>query len=166
MKCPACSAENIEGALFCEECGTTLDQAQSAPPASAVGGGAESPEAVAPSGPTPDRGGNGKRVMVVKNTGKEIELPEKEEVTIGREDPISEVFPDVDLTPYGGDEGGVSRLHCRLVKSPGGVVIEDMKSTNSTFINKKRLEPNSPHPLANGDEIRLGKIVLVYRTAA
>jgi len=165
MKCPTCNAEIVEGALFCEECGTKMEQVQSAPPEQEGGVRPEACEAVAPPEASLE-GEHGKRAIVLKDSGKEITLPEKDEITIGREDPISEVFPDVDLTPYGGDEGGVSRLHCRIVKNASGVVIEDMKSTNATFVNKKRLAPNTPHPLADGDEIRLGKVVLVYKNAA
>lgn len=158
MKCPTCSAENIDGALFCEECGTKLEQ---------QGEGAGVP-VMTPG--VPAEGGSekapGKRALVLKDSGKEIDIPEKDEVTIGREDPISEVFPDVDLTPYGGDENGVSRLHCRLVKTGDTMSIEDMKSTNATFVNKKRLAPQTPQPIADGDEIRLGKLVLIYKEAA
>jgi len=163
MKCPTCNAEIVEGALFCEECGTKMEQAQSAPPVQEAG---VQPEAAATPEAAPAAEEQGKRAIVLKESGKEIALPEKDEITIGREDPISEVFPDVDLTPYGGDEGGVSRLHCRIVKNASGVVIEDMKSTNATFVNKKRLAPNTPHPLSDGDEIRLGKVVLIYKSAA
>jgi pSer/pThr/pTyr-binding forkhead associated (FHA) protein len=38
------------------------------------------------------------------------------------------------------------------------VALEDLGSTNGTFINSSRLSPNQPEDLHNGDEIRLGNL--------
>jgi pSer/pThr/pTyr-binding forkhead associated (FHA) protein len=42
------------------------------------------------------------------------------------------------------------------------VCIEDLESVNGTVINKQKISPRQPHPVHNGDEIRLGKMVLMY----
>jgi len=47
-------------------------------------------------------------VLVVKATKAEIALNQgKSEVTLGRADPLREIYPDIDLTIHGGDTAGV-----------------------------------------------------------
>jgi pSer/pThr/pTyr-binding forkhead associated (FHA) protein len=84
-------------------------------------------------------------------------------VIIGREDPVSGHFPDIDLTDHGGDEGGVSRKHARIYTESGQFYIEDLKSVNFTYVNRQKLPPRQPQPLNNGDEIRLGNVKLTFQ---
>lgn len=91
--------------------------------------------------------------------------PGKAEIIIGREDPVSGIFPEVDLTDHGGDEGGVSRRHARIFMQGAQVFIEDLNSTNYTYVNQQRLTPGQPHPLNNGDEVRVGQVKLNFYTA-
>jgi hypothetical protein len=51
----------------------------------------------------------------------------------------------------------VSRHHCRLTRGQGGYTLEDLGSTNGTFINGRRL--TGAQPLAPGDLIGLGETV-------
>jgi pSer/pThr/pTyr-binding forkhead associated (FHA) protein len=88
-----------------------------------------------------------------------LPLPNADEALIGRADAVSGFFPDIDLTPYGGIESGVGRQHVRLLVQGGQVLVEDQDSTNGTFVNGARLSPRTPHPVNNGDEIRLGALV-------
>ena len=99
--------------------------------------------------------------LVVVSTGEKILLTEQDAV-IGREDPISSIFPDIDTTPFGGLEGGVSRKHARVYEKDGSYYIEDLNSTNYTLINKQKVDPSSSQPLAAGDEIRLGRVALLF----
>ena len=100
--------------------------------------------------------------LVVAASGAEIPLPAKDEILIGREDPVSGIFPDVDLTPHGGDEGGVSRRHARIVVEGGVFYLVDLNSTNFTYLNKQRLAPDVRQPLKDGDEVRCGRITLLF----
>jgi pSer/pThr/pTyr-binding forkhead associated (FHA) protein len=94
-----------------------------------------------------------------------LEIPEKDEVVIGREDPISEVFPDVDLTSLGGMEKGVSRKHAVIHRSGTDFTVEDMGSTNGTYINRKRIQPHAPQMIKPGDEVKFGKLSLSIKAA-
>lgn len=99
--------------------------------------------------------------LVVVSTGDKIPLTSSE-IVIGREDPISNIFPDVDTTPFGGLEGGVSRKHAKITESGGTYHIEDLNSTNYTLVNKEKLDPSNPRQLTAGDEIRFGRIALLF----
>jgi pSer/pThr/pTyr-binding forkhead associated (FHA) protein len=99
----------------------------------------------------------------VVSLGVEIPIPPgKMEIVIGREDPVSGIFPDIDLDPHEGQEAGVGRRHVRLVLQNGQVYVEDLNSVNGTFVNKTRLAPGNLQPLNGGDELRLGKLVMIY----
>jgi pSer/pThr/pTyr-binding forkhead associated (FHA) protein len=102
--------------------------------------------------------------LVVSSSGAEIPLPAGPEILIGREDPVSGVYPGVDLTPHGGEEGGVSRRHAQIVVEGGAYQVEDLDSTNFTFVNKQKLAPKTRHPLSDGDELRCGRVAMVFKT--
>jgi hypothetical protein len=102
-----------------------------------------------------------RRLIVVSN-GEVIPLPTGREILLGRSDPILDIYPDLDLTPYDGDRRGISRRHARIYILPEGAFIEDLESTNFTFVNRFRLEPGKRYPLKDGDEVRLGLLVLEY----
>jgi hypothetical protein len=104
--------------------------------------------------------------LMVEGTTQTFDLVGKASIVVGREDAPSNSFPDVDLTPYGAEEGGVSRLHARIAQSGDDWTIEDLESTNFTFINRKRIAPKTPTPLNDGDEIRLGRVGLRFKTLA
>jgi hypothetical protein len=55
---------------------------------------------------------------------------------------------------------GVSRKHVDVVLDSGTAIAEDLGSTNGTLVNGRRI---SRQPLSDGDVIRIGHSVLVYR---
>jgi DNA-binding winged helix-turn-helix (wHTH) protein len=60
------------------------------------------------------------------------------------------------------DSPGISRYHARIVVAQGEATLEDMSSKNGTVLNGKQI--SAPTPLADDSEIRLGSIVLTFRT--
>jgi pSer/pThr/pTyr-binding forkhead associated (FHA) protein len=70
------------------------------------------------------------------------------------------IFPDIDLTPDGGLEGGVSRRHCRIYEDDGEFFVEDLGSANGTFLDGERLTPYLPHALSDGEVLQLGRVEL------
>jgi pSer/pThr/pTyr-binding forkhead associated (FHA) protein len=102
--------------------------------------------------------------LIVEADNQEFDLSGKDNVVIGREDAVSNIFPDVDLTPHGGEEGGVSRLHARIFVENGQYMLEDENSTNFTFLNRQRLVGKTPTPLHDNDEVKLGRVLLRFKT--
>ena len=68
------------------------------------------------------------------------------------------------MNPHDGEFHGVSRRHAKLIIDAGLVFIEDLDSTNFTFVDRQKLAPNTPTALSNGDEVRIGKLVMTYLT--
>ena len=56
--------------------------------------------------------------------------------------------------------GDVSRKHCSLIRSDEGLVIQDIGSSNGTFVNGKRVQEAS---LRAGDQIRIGSLRFVVQ---
>jgi pSer/pThr/pTyr-binding forkhead associated (FHA) protein len=56
----------------------------------------------------------------------------------------------------------VSRLHCRLTLQDDGVLVEDLDSTNGTFVNGSRVRKGL---LASGDLLRVGRMEFAVRRA-
>ncbi|NNE67313.1 MAG: FHA domain-containing protein [Pyrinomonadaceae bacterium] len=86
-----------------------------------------------------------------------------EESNIGRWDADNGVFPDIDLDAHDA-EAKVSRKHARILFKNGQYMVEDLGSTNGTFVNRgRRLIPGNPHILSDGDEIIVGKTFLRFQ---
>ncbi len=100
--------------------------------------------------------------LVVTGTNAVLPLPQKDEVLIGRADPLVVLPPDVDLGLHGGGLAGVSRSHARLIRCPEGWLLEDMHSTNGTFLNGQRVLPGEPVRLRSSDLIRCGQLTLIF----
>lgn len=101
--------------------------------------------------------------LVIISTGAELPLPDQEEIMVGREDPSSGIFPDVDLTPYGGEEGGVSRRHARLLCINAEYFVEDLQSTNFTKLDGQRLPAHVRERLEDGARIDFGRVATIFR---
>ena len=98
--------------------------------------------------------------MKIGESAREVEAPLSKAIHLGRLDPASDVFPEIDLTNDNGLEKGVSRRHARILKREGTVVVEDLGSINGTFINGKRLAPYLPEVLHDSDQLQLGKLLI------
>ncbi len=100
--------------------------------------------------------------LFIATSGVALSVPLRDEVLIGRMDPMLAQPPDVDLHPYGGSSAGVSRHHARLLRRPEGWFLEDLQSTNGTYLNEVRLLPRRPVRLHSGDLIRFAQLTLVF----
>lgn len=167
--CPSCGSINPAGEAFCANCGVSLlgtPVAAAAPIVAAVPPAAPDQAAAPMSAPVATSAPAALQArLIVEADNQEFDLSGKDQITIGREDAVSNIYPDVDMTPHGGEEGGVSRLHARIFVENGQYMIEDENSTNFTFVNRQRLAPKTPTPLHDNDEVRLGRVLMRFKTA-
>ena len=161
VKCPVCQREHPENTPFCKECGAYL-----------LGGNGNETDLLLVSGVTwmnreETSGAPGVDVtsplslkLTIPDSGRDVEVPLTEEVTIGRLDAASASFPDVDLTRDDALDKGVSRRHVKITRRGREVFIEDLGSMNGTFLNYRRLTPYLPQVLRDGDELLMGRLML------
>jgi len=96
-----------------------------------------------------------------RSLGKEFFL-NNDEMHIGRWDADGGIFPDVDLDADD-PEAKVSRRHARILRRNAQYFIEDLGSTNGTFVNRgRRLLPGDRQQLRDGDELIIGKTFLRF----
>jgi hypothetical protein len=162
--CPSCGALNPAGESFCSNCGSMLGATAAATGASAPAlAPAASPVAAAPVMSAAPVALSAR--LIVEADNQEFDLSGKDTILIGREDAVSNIFPDVDLTPHGGEEGGVSRMHARIFVENSQYMLEDENSTNFTFLNRQKLTAKTPTALHDNDEIKLGRVLLRFKEA-
>ncbi len=76
-------------------------------------------------------------------------IPVNGSVVIGRN-------PQACTVVYPDSTKGVSRLHCRVDSGSGGGTLTDLGSSYGTFLNGRKLPPNVPTPLHDGDTFYVG----------
>ena len=87
---------------------------------------------------------------------------QKDSNLVGRADPHSNIFPEIDLSKFD-RETKVSRRHARIWCEGDTFLVEDLGSVNGTVINDSvRLAPRQPRVLDSGDKIRLGETTLHF----
>lgn len=153
IQCPSCGADNPSSEAYCVDCGANLG-GETAPVSVPVSGGSAmsapaAPVATAPAGR-----------LSLASGGKEFSL-DKEITTMGRRSPADQIDPDVDLTDDDPDFY-VSRRHAQILRNDDHYVIEDVGSSNGSFVNNTRLQSGVQQILKDGDKLRLGKTEFVF----
>src|SRR5689334_20466784 len=88
--------------------------------------------------------------LVYRSGGKVVRVPfAGDALAIGRGD-------ENDVRPMG---AGLSRTHCRVARMGDGFVVEDLGSSNGTFVNGERVA-GAPVRVKPGDVIRAGSLEL------
>lgn len=173
IRCSHCHAQQMNGAIFCSECGaslidnsprreTTTSLKQEADGIPSV---VEEAQQLVVGAPQPTVEIQSISLVVI-NSGRRMNLEVGDEVLIGRKDNQRGIYPDVDLGLDGGYDAGVSRRHALIVSSGKGYMLEDLASANGTFINGRRLSAQTPTPIKNGDELKFGTLILRFEIGA
>lgn len=181
IRCQACGTENLDNSQYCDECGarlkneavnnnvpTQLSESPYYQPANVTSFGipAFADEKVQNSLEIrePTNNSNVRATLIIERgsaVGAEFNLTASESY-IGRWDADNGIFPDIDLDAFD-TEAKVSRRHARILYNNGSYSIEDLGSTNGTYINRgRRLIPGNPQRLNDGDEIIVGKTFLRF----
>jgi hypothetical protein len=97
-------------------------------------------------------------ILIIRGMVERLLLTENQPVVLGRSDLSTRFHPDVDMTPYGAVDRGVSRAHARLHIEGRKLYVTDLGSTNGTYISNKKLTPNKPQVLRKGEDLMLGRL--------
>lgn len=155
--CPNCHHQEIEGALFCSECGTKLIEHDGVSTAVIRNSDPKKKKGEAPPLPKPAPTVDAVASLHVVRTGQILPLVGRAEFTIGRVSEGQSILPDIDLTPYEAFAQGVSRLHATVKIGDESISIFDLGSSNGTRVNNEKLTPHEDYPVNHGDIIALGQ---------
>ena len=98
-------------------------------------------------------------------SGVRLAVEGSESLTVGRRDPVTGIQPSVDLTGLD-QERSVSRRHAKLERRGRRLyLVEDLGTTNGTFVNGERIAPGDPIEVRSGDLLRFGLVELSYADA-
>jgi pSer/pThr/pTyr-binding forkhead associated (FHA) protein len=104
--------------------------------------------------------------IMLPGNEKPIVFRGNQKVLLGRRDENTGFIPQIDLTRYYGTLMGVSRKHAEIILQDGRCWIKDLNSSNGTWVNEVRLAPGQDYPLNNGDQVRLGQLLLLIFVTA
>lgn len=156
--CPNCKNQEPPGAIFCSECGTQLVQFEGKKTKQIT----EEDRAAVGTAPIQQSGFSDHSATWISlhllESGQIIPISNRSEFTMGRSSENQPIMPDVDFASYKAYEYGVSRLHAAVRMLNGLVIVMDLGSSNGTYLNGTRLQPNVEHPLKHGDTLALGKL--------
>jgi CRP-like cAMP-binding protein len=111
---------------------------------------------------SPPTHAEGPERLIHAPSGMEFSMSLGPETTVGRRDPVTGIFPDVDLTPVD-NQRSVSRRHAKLFRRGNKFFLgEEIGTMNATFLNGNRLETGIPAEVHPGDELRFGVVVLRF----
>jgi len=86
-----------------------------------------------------------------------------ERAVVGRYDnDLGGIQPDVDLAKMQSADT-ISRVHAALEHVGSTYTLTDLNSTNATRINNKRLEPDTPTAINDGDTLQFGKVTCTFK---
>jgi eukaryotic-like serine/threonine-protein kinase len=144
--CGFCGGRIAADDVFCAHCGARQ-------PLAAVGASSALPHAARPTA----------KLVVTGTTELDASfILQKESNLLGRTDPHSNIFPEIDLSRFD-PETKVSRRHARIWIEGETFLVEDLGSVNGTVINDSvRLAPRQPRVLDSGDKLRVGETTLHF----
>ena len=151
--CNTCGHRNPGNANFCSSCGNPLDTAPEEHTITLAPIESDAVDEALDVG-IEDLPDGAATLVVTRGPGAGSRFVLDNDVVQAGRHPESDIFLD-DVT--------VSRRHAELVRSAPGWIVRDVGSLNGTYVNRQRIEDSSP--LANGDEVQIGRFKLVFLTA-
>ncbi len=156
--CPNCKHENLDGSVFCLNCGSQLVGSDSLVTQNIDTEQAKQTQPIEGKYAPPSYSFETWASLHLLDSGQILPLSDRSEFTLGRVSEAQPIMPDIDLTPYQAYSCGVSRLHAALKREGKRVFITDLGSSNGTFLNGKRLQPHVEYLLNHSDIFSLGKL--------
>jgi hypothetical protein len=95
--------------------------------------------------------------IVLEINHKVLSLPNLPQIVLGRVTGNGDL-PDIDLSSFSAQDFGVSRQHLKVVRDKL-FYVEDIGSTNGTYINGMRLAPYTQYMLRHSDTLTIGQLL-------
>ena len=158
--CTNCGHENADTEKICTKCGALLLNNENYQSTRSLGD-TDFEEGV-PKWGSARFNGTMHLVLDVLDSGESYRFDANQvtEILIGRGSTDTGELPAVDLTSSDGINKGVSRRHATIVRRDGALHIVDINSANGTYLNGQRLVAGQPRILRDGDDVRLGHLVV------
>jgi len=158
--CPKCHHQEINGAIYCSECGAPLVSLERVQTNLIVDGKSEPQESTGQTSmPTNNEDAQVSPLsLLVVQSGQVLHLAGRSEYSLGRAAEGQPILPDIDLTPYDAYSMGVSRIHATLRWINKKIYIMDLGSSNGTRINGQKILPQIDFPIKQGDVISFGRL--------
>ena len=99
-------------------------------------------------------------ILVIRGMVERVVMMENIAYKLGRFELGTRRFDEVDLTPYGALDRGVSRVHAQIHLHQDHLYVTDLNSTNGTYLAGKRLPADTPTLLRKGDELLVGRLAI------
>jgi hypothetical protein len=106
---------------------------------------------------------SGTLTLHIRGMTQRIPLDIVKQMVLGRVDVESGFTPDVDLSPFGAIDRGVSRAHLMLHYQNNHLFATDLGSANGTYINGNRITPEQGYEINDRDELTLGRLAVNVR---
>ena len=100
--------------------------------------------------------------LVILGTGVALPLSAMDPNILGRFSTHGLQPNAINLDLHGGGQAGVSRRHARIYQNKGQWFVEDLNSTNGTFVDEQLVKPSQPTLLTAGCEIRCSRLTLIF----
>ena len=161
--CPNCHHNEVEGAIFCSECGSLLEGAPGLATLNISGNASNKLKGTITENPIHPPASAALEAAVsicIVDSGQVIPLEDREAYSLGRSAEGQPILPDIDLAPYHAYENGVSRLHASISFDEKQILATDLGSVNGTRINGQKIPAHKPWLIHHGDILTLGKLKL------
>lgn len=99
--------------------------------------------------------------LFVMDFEEPIILKNQPKIVIGRDSQVLSTASTLDMSRYGDLALGISRHHAQILYTDGVYSVEDLGSTNGTWLNRRRLTPGQAYPLRSDDQLWLGPLKLL-----
>lgn len=154
VSCSGCGCLVAPGAIRCPRCGALIE---AQPEESTTTELVRKPQAVSELNTATELPADARVVLQFLPSAHCVTLDLLHPVVLGR-GALTGSDGLIDLTGCEARQHGVSRRHCLLKRDGRFLIAIDLDSTNGTYLNSDRLEPNRAVIVSSGDRLILGTL--------
>lgn len=162
--CPRCGTENARANQLCENCGYWIEEDDLATLVGTTR--VHFRDSLYDHLAMPDiqlELEEGELALQLVNSGEVFKMEYHQPIVLGRNAVLREKETVlIDLSPYHAYSLGVSRQHAKIRRVQDEYIINDLGSSNGTFLNKERLAVYKDYLVSNESSVRLGDFLIIF----